>query len=69
MKRIQEWFCPRNQNEVRNILENATYYRKLIKTFFQIADSLNKLLQKPISFNMEKRVKNRLQRSKKCLVK
>ena len=46
LKRIQDWPRPRNQNEVRSCLRYATYYRKLIKGFSQIADPLNKLLQK-----------------------
>ena len=50
LKRIQEWPRPRNQNEVRSFLGYATYYRKFIKGFANVADPLNKLLQKDHSF-------------------
>ena len=50
LKRIQEWPRPRNQNEVRSFLGYATYYRKFMKGFSQIADPLNKLLQKDNQF-------------------
>ena len=50
LKRIQELPRPRNQNEVRSFLGYATYYCKFIKGFSQIADPLNKLLQKDHQF-------------------
>ena len=46
LKRIQEWPRPRNQDDTRSFLGYATYYRKFIKGFAQIADPINKLLEK-----------------------
>ena len=54
LNRIQEWLRPRNQNEVRNFLGYATYYRKFIKGFFQISDPLNNRLQKNHQFQWGK---------------
>ena len=50
LKRIQEWPRPRNQTAVREFLGYASYYRKFIRSFAQIAAPLNKLLQNDSSF-------------------
>ena len=51
-KRIQEWPRSRNQDDIRSFLGYAIYYRKSIKGFVEIADLMNKLLQKDSIFQL-----------------
>ena len=53
LNRIQDWPRPRYQNEVRSFLGYATYYRKFINEFSQIADRLTNFYKRTISFNGE----------------
>ena len=47
---VREWPTPRNQEDVRKFMGLASYYRRFIKNFAQIAAPLNNLLQKQVPF-------------------
>ena len=48
---IIQWPRPSNQNEVKQFLGLAGYYRRYIKDFAYIANPLNSLLRTDASFN------------------
>ena len=48
---ILEWSRPTTATEVRNFLSLASYYRRFVKDFSNIAEPLTRLTQKNVKFN------------------
>ena len=58
---------PRNVKEVRSFLGLASYYRRFIENFSKIAEPLNKLTRKGVSFHFEQSEKNAVDKLKDLL--
>ena len=54
IKTVKDFPIPRNVREIRGFLGLASYYRKFIKGFSQIAKPLNTLLKKDVKFQWTK---------------
>ena len=54
---VVEWKPPRNVTEVHSFLGLAGYYRRFVKGFFMTASLMTRLIQKNVSMNGVKNVK------------
>ena len=54
---VVEWKPPRNVTEVNSFLGLAGYYRRFVKGFFMTASLMTRLIQKNVSMNGVKNVK------------
>ncbi len=50
LNKVENWPKPTNQTQVRGFCSLASYYRRFIKNFSEIAKPLNKLTQKDVPF-------------------
>nr|GEU34909.1 putative reverse transcriptase domain-containing protein [Tanacetum cinerariifolium] len=48
---IKDWASPKNATKIRQFLDLAGYYRRLIEGFLKIAKPMTKLTQKNVKFN------------------
>ncbi|PKA64320.1 RNA-directed DNA polymerase like [Apostasia shenzhenica] len=65
---VMDWPRPTSVSEVRSFLSLASYYRKFVKGFSQIALPLTRLTQKTVKFEWNEECENCFQRLKNCLV-
>ena len=54
VKAIAEYPQPRDVKELRLFIGLASYYRRFLKNFSQIASSLNRLLEKKVAYVWDK---------------
>ena len=64
---IQEWETPKCLKDVRAFLGLASYYRRYVKSFCDIARPLNRLTQKNIAFNWTNSCEEAFLALKQCL--
>ena len=64
---MQEFPTPTNLKELRNFLGLANYYRRFVKGFSHIANPLNALTKKGVSFNWTEECAFTANSSRKCL--
>ena len=64
---ILEWSRPTTATEVRNFLSLASYYRRFVKDFSNIAEPLTRLTQKNVKFNWTDRWEEHFQLLKDLL--
>ena len=50
IEKVKNWPTPKNQTDVRSFLGLASYYRKFIKGFAEIARPMQKLTEKETMF-------------------
>ena len=54
LEAVAEWPIPRNVTEVKRFLGLASYYRRFIANFAEIAKPLHKLTEKDVTFCVDK---------------
>ena len=64
---VQKWPTPTDVTEVRQFLGLASYYRRYVKNFADIAASLHHLTQKAVDFNWEENCQHSFQVLKDAL--
>ncbi|XP_048493450.1 uncharacterized protein LOC125493999 [Beta vulgaris subsp. vulgaris] len=67
IKAVVDWESPKNVFEIRSFLGLAGYYRRFVKDFSKIAQSLTKLMRKESMFLWSEGCEKAFQELKKCL--
>ena len=67
VKAILSWPTPKNVTELRSFVGTASYYRRFIKNFAQIAKPLHKLMEKSASYNWSAECQDSFQELKQAL--
>ena len=68
VKTVRDWPIPRNNKEVRSFLGLASYYRKFVKGFSDIARPLHKLCEKKTPFKWTDDCQNSFETLKQALI-
>ena len=66
--KVREWSTPTSASEVRSFLGLASYYRRFIPSFSQIAAPLNHLTQKKVPFEWSESCESSFQHLKMALI-
>ena len=67
VKAILSWPTPKNVTELRSFVGTASYYRRFIKNFAQVAKPLHKLMEKSASYNWSAECQDSFQELKQAL--
>ncbi|XP_057248907.1 uncharacterized mitochondrial protein AtMg00860-like [Beta vulgaris subsp. vulgaris] len=67
VRAVVDWESPKNVSEIRSFLGLAGYYRRFVKDFSRIAQSLTKLMKKESKFLWSEECERAFQELKKCL--
>ena len=67
IEKVRSWPTPKNVDEIRSFLGLASYYRRFIRNFAEIASPLNAMLGKDVPFKWTQETQNAMDELRKAL--